>query len=188
MKNVAKSLTAALLLVPALSFAGDLSYTYVQGGYTKITLDRFDIDSDGYYVGGSYHIAPNVFVFGSYSSVESDTNFTIEGETFNVGAGLRAPVTDYADFNLAAAFVRAEGSSAFGSSEDDGFSVSTGLRARLTDCFEFNGGFNYADVAEEEFSFDVGGIVHFTGLISATAAYRFGENADAWTAGLRLNF
>ena len=194
MKNIAKTLMATMLSAPALCFAGDLSYTYVQGGYTSVTVDvgNTEIDSDGWYAGGSFLVAPNVFLFGSYSELASDTSaITLDTTSYNVGLGVRAPITDYVDFNVAAAWVNVEneytGIFINSSGESDGYSVSAGFRALLGEHLEINTGYNYADVEDETGSFDVGGLLHITKLISVTAAYRFGE-AEAWTAGARLNF
>lgn len=202
MKNITKIMLASALLMPTMSFAGGLSYTYIQGGYTSITTDQYDVDSDGYYVGGSFLVAPNVFIIGSYSDVSSD-EFTVgavtgqvDSTSYNAGLGIRAPITDFMDANLAAAYVHSESdgtaSSAFGSvsgsSDGDGYSVSAGLRTLLGERLEINTGYNYVDVSDGQGSFDIGGLIHFTKMISASAAYRFGDDANAWTVGGRLNF
>lgn len=203
MKNMTKGLIASMLMLPAAAFAGgpsELSYTYVQGGYTSLTTDS-DVDADGWYAGGSFLVLPNVFVFGSYSDTSSEdftgplgaVTFNIDATSYNAGLGLRAPVTDFMDINVGAAWVHAESdtnASTGGSSStsDDGYSISAGVRSLLGKALEVNAGYNYVDLDDSQGSFDVGGLVHITSLISVSAAYRFGEDANAWTAGARLNF
>lgn len=198
MKKLAIAALAAALTAPVAAFAAP-SYTYVQGGYLNVDPSNASNDLEGYFVGASFQIAPNVFIVGGYNNTEGDGagpfggQFSAEVQTYNVGAGIRAPITDYMDFNLAAAYVHAEGDydSPFGAatSKDDGFSVTPGLRTLLGEHLEVVANYNYIDVAEDaESSFDVGGLVHITKMFSVGGTYRFGDNADGWNAGLRVNF
>lgn len=198
MKKFAIALCAAALAAPAVSFAAP-SYTYVQGGYLNISPESTDNDIDGYFVGASYLVAPNVFVAGGYSDTKGDGTgplggqYSIKTKSYNVGAGIRAPLTDYMDFTFAAAYVHADndGTSPFGSAsaKDDGYSITPGLRTLLGEHFEVDASYNYVDVTDDpESSFDIGALVHITQMFSVGATYRFGDNADSWNAGLRVNF
>jgi hypothetical protein len=75
-------LAAILAAAPLAASADELSYTYVEGGWsrTQINDDFLDDPSlDGAYLRGSFDIAKNVNVFGGYSRVS---------KTYGLGQGM----------------------------------------------------------------------------------------------------
>ena len=81
----------ALALVAALPFAASaqdaksgLSYNYVQGGYVSTNTDAGD--ADGWALGGSVAVHPNVHLFGSYTSQNVD-GVNADFDQWRVGAG-----------------------------------------------------------------------------------------------------
>ncbi|OQP78984.1 hypothetical protein IA54_006075 [Xanthomonas phaseoli pv. syngonii LMG 9055] len=65
-------LAALLAAAPFAASAEGMSYTYVEAGYAHLKIDSDDLGSptgSGAYVRGSFAIAPQVFLFGSYSRV-----------------------------------------------------------------------------------------------------------------------
>ena len=69
-----KTSLIALGLLTALPFAASatdgLSYNYVQGGYVGTNTDAGD--ADGFGLGGSVAVHPNVHLFGNYTSQNVD--------------------------------------------------------------------------------------------------------------------
>src|SRR3546814_4842483 len=70
MKN--SLIAAALLAVPAFAMAAaasaadDVSYNYVQGGYTATNGDG-NVDADGWAIDGSVAVHPNFHLFGAFN-------------------------------------------------------------------------------------------------------------------------
>ena len=76
-----KMLLAASLLAlsPLSAFAADdLSYTYVEAGWTQFQVNDDFLDDpkvDGGYIRGSFAIAPQVYLFGAWSQVSKSYGF-----------------------------------------------------------------------------------------------------------------
>src|SRR3546814_3760692 len=70
-------IAAALLAVPAFAMAAaasaadDVSYNYVQGGYTATNGDG-NVDADGWAIDGSVAVHPNFHLFGAFNQQEVD--------------------------------------------------------------------------------------------------------------------
>lgn len=187
-------LASSAMLAPSIA-AAELSYNFVQGSYLSVDLDDTNVDADGFGVSGSGLITDQVYVFGGYTTIESDevAGGTIELDSVTVGLGHRTPLQANTDLNLNAAFVRAsvDGTGTFAGSEEDenGFALGIGLRHMFTQQFEGGAGFNYTDVGDDDdTSFNVGILFHVTPVLSLGADYGIGSDADVLTAGVRLNF
>lgn len=112
-------LLAAMLAgsaVAANAGANELSYTYVEAGYTQLNINDdllADPEAAGGYLRGSYAIAPQVYVFGGYGSVSDDYGFqTVKLETTvdqaEVGIGYHMAFGERVDFTADIAYVRNE--------------------------------------------------------------------------------
>ena len=79
--KVISAVVASAAFVPFMANAVGLSYTYVEGGWTQLQLDRNGAPSkpklDGGYVRGSFAIAEQVHVFGAYSTVSKTTTYDL---------------------------------------------------------------------------------------------------------------
>ena len=109
----------ALTLLAALPFAAsaqdaksNLSYNYVQGGYTHVNSDT---NANGWAVDGSAAIAPNFHVFGGYSAVKADSVLVSPGVTskpkldqWKVGVGYNHSIAANTDFVGTLAYQKAE--------------------------------------------------------------------------------
>jgi len=140
----ALALAAAL---PLSAQAAELSYTYVEGGYTN---EDFSSNGggvgfgspDGYFLGGSYNFADTgFFIAGSYSATSTNINFF--GPNFNVdfdrtliGVGYHHSVSDKADFVGQIDYADTGIDSPFGNDSYNGYRVSAGFRGNITDKLE----------------------------------------------------
>lgn len=126
-------LAAALLAAAPLSAvaAEGLSYTYVEGGWTQLQLDRNGAPSkpklDGGYVRGSFAIAEQVHVFGAYSTVSKTNTYDLGSYDVRVkqelkqpelGIGYHMPMSDRVDFTTDIAWLRINNEAKY---EADGF-------------------------------------------------------------------
>lgn len=113
-------LAAALAAAPFAASADGLSYTYVEGGYTKLHIDEDGLDSpegDGGYLRGSVAISPSFYLFGSYARVSTDFDTGVPGVDVDVsinqselGIGYHQAMSDSVDFITELAFVREDAS------------------------------------------------------------------------------
>src|SRR3546814_1787855 len=99
MKN--SLIAAALLAVPAFAMAAaasaadDVSYNYVQGGYTATNGDG-NVDADGWAIDGSVAVHPNFHLFGAFNQQEvDDTNIDID--QWRAGVGYNHEISPRAD-------------------------------------------------------------------------------------------
>lgn len=107
-------LAAMLAATPFAAAADELSYTYVEAGWTQARLSDNDLDdpkASGAYLRGSYNIAKNVNVFGGYSTVSksyglSGYRLKVELAQPELGIGYHMQMTDRVDFTADAAWVR----------------------------------------------------------------------------------
>jgi hypothetical protein len=140
-----KPLAAAALLaaLPLGAFAAEstLSYNFIEGGYAKATQrdgDSNDFDYDGFYGAGSGKVTKNVYVFGDYRQLTSDTfaGARVRVDSALAGVGLIIPVTKIVDLNVNGGGVwekyKYQGTAANFTphdNDDTGFFVGGGARA-----------------------------------------------------------
>lgn len=202
--KITKSLLIAAALAAPLSAmaqsASTLSYNYVEGGYTKATLkdgDANDFDFDGFSVNGSGKVAPNLFLFGDYRYLESDTrNGTkLQTNSGRAGLGVIFPINSNFDLNAGVGVSLAKfdykGTGAGFTPEDNddtGYFLQGIARAKVLPALEINGGYRYEKVFEESESVGlIGAVFNFTPAIAVIGNYEFGDNTDRYVLGGRLN-
>jgi hypothetical protein len=91
-----------------------MSYTYVEGGWTQVQINDDFLDDpkgDGGYIRGSFAIAPQVHVFGGYSTVSK--SYSAAGARLKVdlaqpelGIGYHMNMSERVDFTADIAAVR----------------------------------------------------------------------------------
>ncbi|HDS1219484.1 hypothetical protein NJH49_10940 [Stenotrophomonas maltophilia] len=107
-------IASLLAVAPLASAAEGLSYTYVEGGWTQVKTDDSDFNDpklDGGYVRGSFALAEQVHVFGSWSRTSKSYHFTGASAKFELdqpelGIGYHMPWTDRLDYTADIAWVR----------------------------------------------------------------------------------
>lgn len=204
MKIATKLLVVAALAAPLSAFAqaaSNLSYNYVEGGYTKATLDggdANDFDFDGFSVNASGKVAKNVFLFGDYRYLESDTNgfgTKLQTNSGRVGLGFIIPVNSNFDLNagggvsLAKFDYKGPVATTPDDNDDTGYFVQGIARAKILPALEINGGYRYEKIFKESESTGlVGAVFNFTPALAAIGNYEFGDNTDRYVLGGRFNF
>ncbi len=137
----ALALAAAL---PLSAQAAELSYTYVEGGYTN---EDFATNSggpnigsaDGYFIGGSYNFADTGFyVAGSYSATSTNIAFlgSVDFDRSLLGFGYHHSLSDKADFVGQIDYASTGIDTPFGNENYNGYRVSAGFRGNITDKLE----------------------------------------------------
>ncbi len=180
---------ASLLALPAAVMADGLSYKFIQADYLIADGDGGSLN--GFGLSGSYLVAPQFFLAGSYSRFKDSG---VELSTITGGAGFRHALTPTVDFNATADIVFAEIDAGGGASADDtGYSIGAGLRAMLAPQFELNGGAAYTDIADEgELGFDLGAVFSFTPQLALVGGISvgddFGDDGRLYNIGGRFMF
>ena len=188
----------ALLALAAPAMAGDLSYSFVQGGYQRIDFDDDfigSVDGDGFGLGFSFEVGENFFVAGSYGTAELDADaffgFSVDFDQTAIGVGYHAPISDKTDFFGTVSWVKAEASiSGFGSEDEDGYGLGLGMRSYLTDKFELNGSIGYVDLRDgsDGTSVGVGALYEFTPTFAVVFDVDFDEDVTTYGIGGRIYF
>jgi len=194
----ALALAAAL---PLSAQAGEMSYTYVEGGYTADEFSGSGLQTlDGYYIGGSYNFADTGwFVAGSYNSTTFDAGpVNVDFNRALVGFGYHHGVTDNADLVVQLDYLDTrEDAGAFGSASDNGYRLSLGFRGTVTEKFELSAMARYEDGGDfsssgNNASLDVLGQYKFNETLGLTAGVGVGQryNTDLinYNIGLRASF
>ena len=186
-------LLSIFLAAPAM--AESPSYNFIQAGYQSTDLDfraGFDVDGDGYGLGGSFEIGDHVFVFASY--VRSELDFAVDLNQLQAGLGYHLGLTDNTDFFASLAYVDAEleakGDRGFGSADDSGYGVTIGLRSNVSDLIELFGEIAYVDFGDGGDGTAIGGGIWFN--LTDSFALGLGAAADddvtSYGASARLYF
>lgn len=180
----ALALAAAL---PMSAQAGEISYSYIQGGYSAASVDSADFNGLG--VKGSIAFNDSFYGFVSYDNGD-DNNVELTQTTAGIGWHTAGDTQWFVE----ASYVNDKIDFSGFNTHDDGYSVAGGIRAKLNDNFELNAKLNYTDVNDfgDGFGAGVGGLYSFNDTWGLYASYdysdRQGSNLDTWGLGVRASF
>ena len=185
-------LTLLLLAVP--TFAADISYNFIEAEYQEIDIDSgflggFDIDGDGYGIGGSFELNENWFIGARYS--KADFDFGVDLDQLMLGAGYHVPISDNADFYGMFSFVSAEASvDGFDSIDEDGYAATIGLRGMIGERFELNGSLAYVDFGNggDSTAFGAGALYNFGDAFAAGFSVGIDDDVTTYGIGFRVYF
>lgn len=203
-------LALALATTAFAATAGELSYTFVEGGYLRTDINNLG-DGDGFGVNGSVALNDSFHLFGGYSMQDaSEDGVDVDMDSFRLGAGWNHALSERADFIARAAYERTEidvSATGFGSvdGEVDGYSVEAGFRGLTSldgdvEGWIFGGYADANDVEAGGISFEtdededdqfyarVGGQVKFNPTWGIVAEGMFAEDAHQLFLGVRASF
>jgi len=207
-----KQIVLALALAAASlgANAGELSYSYVQGGYARTHIDNLG-NGDGFGVDGSVAVSKNVHIFGGYTMQSaSEDGIDVDLNSTRLGVGFNTPINERADFIARAAYERADVDvdvPGFGSFDGnaDGYSLEAGFRGQLSVDGDIEGwvlgGYTKLDNAEvedieldtagsddDEFYGRAGMLFKFNPTWGVVAEGRFAQDANQVLVGIRASF
>ena len=207
-----RKLVAALMLAAtpfATAVAGDMSYTYVEAGWTEVKIDDDWLDDpkgDGAYIRGSYAIADQVYLFGGYAEVSKTYRLAPVRVKFELaqpefGIGYHQAFTDRLDFTADLAWLRLNAEAKISGTGDadldgtykdhvNGGRATVGLRGKPSARTELwvKGGYIDGSDFEGSFAGYLGGQVGFNrtwGLVGEIEAY---EDVTRYNLGVRASF
>lgn len=181
---IALALVAGLPFAASAQSASGLSYNYVQGGYVATKTDAGK--ADGWGVGGSVAVHPNVHLFGSYAKQEINRT-NIDFDQWRVGAGYNRSISPKADFVATAAYDKFD---AGGGLDFDGYSVEGGVRGALTPMLEGYAmlGYEDGDNVDGDAYGRLGAQVKFNPTWGVAADVKFISGDTQWFVGPRLTW
>ena len=141
------ALLAGSILVPSLASA-EFNYTFVEAGFVDAEADAglFDLDGDGYRIGGSVSLNDQFFLHGALENQSFD--FGIDGQLLELGGGYRHAVSSDLDFVATASLVQAEVEALGFTVDDDGLQIGGGVRGRLSESFQVEAMLEWVDLDE----------------------------------------
>jgi Ax21 family sulfation-dependent quorum factor len=114
---------ALLAALPFAANAGELSYNYVEAGYSLINSNP---DADGLAANGSYALTDNFHAFGGYSTFNIE-NTPVDLDVWNLGLGYNYGLSNNTDLLVRGAYEK--GYFDLGLPNPDGWYGETGVRS-----------------------------------------------------------
>jgi len=175
--------------------ADTFNYNYAQAGYSFI--NDFDIDQ-GIKISGSYDVAYNINVLGSYFiSTSSDPKQAddVDLDVYTLGVGYHADISDTTDVLAEIGLFNTSADAKIGShtvnKDDSGYTLSAGVRHKLQDNIELQARFDHRnsdDITDNTFT--LGGRYYFKSNWSAGLDFNTGadDGSESITGSLRYQF
>jgi hypothetical protein len=183
-------LAAASFGVAGTASAAELDYNYAELRYIDTELDAgpFDVDGDGFELGGSMELAQSVHIFGNFQTLDFGSG--IDASAFEIGGGYAMPLNNNADLVARLSYIDGEIDTPAGDADDSGFGFSAGARSMFTPQIEGRAFINYVDLDEsgDEVSFELAGDYFVNDQIALGASLELGDDVTTWTVGGRWFF
>jgi hypothetical protein len=184
------AIAAASLGVAGTASAAELDYNYAELRYIDTELDAgpFDVDGDGFELGGSMELAQSVHIFGNFQTLDFGSG--IDASAFEIGGGYAMPLNNSADLVARLSYIDGEIDTPAGDADDSGFGFSAGARSMFTPQIEGRAFINYVDLDEsgDEVSFELAGDYFVNDQIALGASLELGDDVTTWTVGGRWFF
>lgn len=179
--------TLLLATAPIAAQAEDMSYSFIDLGYTEVDIDNGPT-GDGVGLRGSVGFAENFFVFADYAMF--DFSGGVDVDLYSVGFGGHLAIADSVDLVGRAGYAKADASAGGFSVDDSGYLISAGIRAEVADGFELEGNVIYTDFGggADDTAVAVAARYFFTKNFAVGAEYQLSDDADTLFAGVRFSF
>lgn len=183
---------ALLAMLPLSAQAGDLSYSYVELGYNRASIDGVDADPDGFSLKGSAALGTSFYVFGSYfQGSDSIEDLDLDYDQTQLGLGYHHALSDRSDFLAEVSYLNANAEvDGFDDVDGDGYRVSAGFRGLLADNFEgyVKGNWTDGSDVDGDFSGTLGAQFKINATWGITGEAEFGNDASLYGIGVRASF
>ena len=187
MKRILLTLAVLAALPVATASAGELSYSYVEGGYVNT---QSDIDADGVAVNGSIAVSDSFHLFGGINNQELK-DFDVDADTWHFGVGFNHSLNANTDLVARVAYQEID-VDAFGVSagSNDGYFTEVGVRSALTDNLEGHVFAGYEDFegVDGEFYARLGGQYKFNEAWGVVADVKLIDGDEQYFVGPRFSF
>lgn len=183
----------AALAGMASAHAGDLSYTYAEGGLGQVDMDSIDT-GDAYFIGGSLGFADRWFGFAEYSTSSFDVSgVSADLDEYQIGFGGHFAMTDSVDFVGKLAYVDESVDASAGgvsaSADENGYMLSAGVRGHVVEKFDLMGSVDYLDIGDStDTGLSLRGLYEFTDMFSLGARVGFSDDVTSYGMFARFSF
>ena len=179
----------ALIALPGISLA-EFNYTSAEISYVDVDYDigNFSVDGDGFNIAGSYTIADEFFVSGSYEDYSFD--FGVDGDVLEIGGGYFHMLNEDLDFVAAFGYLETEVSSGNFRVDDDGLYLGGGIRTQLSDEFQVEAMLKYVnmDKGDSDTGIELRGRYYFNEQFAVIAQADIGNDFEIFSIGVRAEF
>jgi len=191
-------LTAALLSISSISLSKEISYDYIQGIYSTVTIDTKtsvgDLDGNGLGVSGSFSVAPAFAITAGVGSTNYDEFLGVDIDTTVLTVGITghmaiSPNTDIVgDFSVLKGKIELSDGFTTYDDTDTGNVISIGIRFLANEKIELAVGAARTDIFDEA-SNSFGGSVRFyaSEKFSLGVGYSTTDDADALSLNARID-
>ena len=181
----------SLLALSAPAMAEGPQWNFIEGSWQRIDISDsgFDVDGDGFGVGGAFEIASSWHLFANYQTADFD--FGVDFDQLVVGGGFHTAISDSTDFVADLAYVRLDaGISGVGSADDDGFAGRIGVRSMVTESVELAGYITQTELSDSggDTSLDGQAWYSFTRNFAVGANVSFSDDVTRYGLGFRAYF
>lgn len=189
------SLALVLACAPFAASAGELSYSYVEAGYSKTNLDVGigDIDADGFAIKGAMAFGDK---FHGAIGMHKDT---VEGEDlapWELTGGYHHTLGKGTDLIAEASYIGFNSRLGGENFHNDGYRAAVGVRSAIGSHFELGGKVTWTDIEnmDDVVGANVNAQVKFNQTWGIYGQYHYNEynflGADAsnWQIGVRASF
>jgi hypothetical protein len=194
MKKTLLALALMTGLAATSANASELSYSFVEAGYTNLgDLDSTADDFDGFNLRGSVELGESFYILGDYTTTSStfpggfDANF----DTYSLGFGFHHSISDKADIFGDVSYLNGSiDIETTTGADDDGYRARFGFRGALSDKFEGTIGVTHYDLGEfgSDTSLLLGGQLKFNDTWGAVAEVEAGGDSTHYLVGIRASF
>jgi Ax21 family sulfation-dependent quorum factor len=181
----------ALGLLAALPFAAtasDLSYSYVEGGYSRV--NGLGAKTDGYVVNGSIAIGAGFHAFGGYEALDID-RARVDADSWNLGFGYAHSLNQSTDLVARLGYSKFDLAGPLGINLDgESYFSEVGVRSQLAPQFEgyIFAGYERPDGGGGDSYGRIGGQYNINKSWGLIADVKFGDGVEQYFFGPRLSF
>ncbi len=186
------SAVAAAIVLFAPATAQALNYSYVELSFPYIDPDNNAPEGDGIELGFSKELGSRFYGFmhwADFGFKAGPSTGKFDLSIFDVGFGYHYGIGEKTDLLAELAFVTTDADGAT-AADDDGYLASVGVRSRVREKLEaeLRGNFTEFGGTNDEFAGDLRLRWYFTPAFAVQAKGVFGEDANAYVLGFRIEF
>lgn len=187
----------ALALAAALPFsaqAAELNYTYVEAGYSEISANDLDADTDGFAIKGSMAFNDNFYGYVDYADYDFDGVLKVSPTSLGVGYNKTLGKSN-TDFIAEVSYIGMNTKLLDDDFHNDAYRVAVGVRSAVSKHVELEAKAVHTTVEnfDSTVGVTVGGLFKFNETWGITASYNYNAfnldtDFDTWQVGVRASF
>ena len=201
MKHIIFAVLVSSILLSTTSHSAELSYSYVEAGYTTRHGQQeaigpggdIDYSTDGYSIRGAFAISDSFYITGNYFSEKAELyGMHAQIDSLDMGVGYHYALSSKVDIFTDVSYAHQYLSNDFGNFNFDGYRFRLGVRGQLVEKLEGSLSLNRRELntylgTSQANAYVVGGIWNFSDNFSLAGDAEFSDE-DRYFLGLRYNY